>query len=73
MCLAVPARVTHIDYDVYSAEADIMGNKKIISVVLVPEVKTGDWVLIHAGEAISLISAEDAEESLKVWEQLLNE
>jgi len=73
MCLAVPARVTHIDYDYYSAEVDIMGNKKTISVVLVPEAKTGDWVLIHAGEAISLISAEDAEESLKVWDQLLNE
>jgi hydrogenase expression/formation protein HypC len=50
-----------------------MGNKKIISVILTPDVKTGDWVLIHAGEAISLISDEDAEASLEVWEQLLNE
>lgn len=73
MCLAVPAKVISIEDDLFSAEVDVMGNKKKISIVLLPEAVIGDWVLIHAGEAISVITEEEAQASLEVWEEILDD
>jgi hydrogenase expression/formation protein HypC len=39
-------------------------------VSLVDEPQLGDFVLVHAGFAIEKMSAEDAAESLKLWEEM---
>lgn len=72
MCLAVPAKVLKIDEDTFSAEVDVMGNTKKVSAFLTPDAKIGDWVLVHAGQAISVISQEEALSSLEVWEEIVN-
>ena len=63
MCLAVPARIVEMEGD--RAVADGMGNRWKVRTTLVPEVKIGDIVLIHAGYAISTV---DEEEARKTWE-----
>ena len=73
MCLAVPARIISIDKDSFLAEIDVMGNVKQISIMLTPEVRIGNWVLVHAGQAINVVSDEEAEASLKVWEEILRD
>lgn len=73
MCLAVPARITSIDESFFTAEVDVMGNTKKISVLLTPEADIGSWVLVHAGQAINVISDEEARVSLEVWEELLRD
>ena len=73
MCLAVPAQVLSVEPDFYAAEVDIMGNKKTVSIALTPEVKEGEWVLVHAGQAISVVSEHEAHDSLKLWEEILND
>jgi hydrogenase expression/formation protein HypC len=42
------------------------GNEVPVSLVLVPEVRVGDWVLVHAGFAIQRIEAEEAAETFRI-------
>ncbi len=67
MCLAVVGRIEEIKDDM--AIAEIMGARREISIVLTPEVKIGDYVMIHAGFAINLIDEQEA----KKTEELLRE
>ena len=53
MCLALPMRITALD----GARATIAaeGLEQECSVMLVPDVAVGDYVLVHAGFAISVL------------------
>ncbi|MCB8818264.1 MULTISPECIES: HypC/HybG/HupF family hydrogenase formation chaperone [Desulfosporosinus] len=61
MCLAIPAKIVTIDGTI--AKVDMMGNERIVSIDLVPEVGIGEYVLVHAGFAISIIDDESAKET----------
>lgn len=69
MCLAVAAEVTKL-IDEFSAEVELKGVAMNISTMLVPELKVGDFVLVHAGFAIEKIDKIAAEENLRVWKEL---
>jgi len=62
MCLAVPGKIIKRDEEL--ATVDLQGNRMEISCVLTPEASLGDWVLVHAGFAISMVSEQDA---LETW------
>lgn len=62
MCLAVPGRIVAIRDD--TAEVDFQGNRRAISLLLTPETSPGDWVLVHAGFAISRL---DEAEARRTW------
>ena len=68
MCLAIPALVKSIDGN--EAEAEIGGIGRRISILLTPEVKAGDYVLLHTGYAINVIDEEEAMETLKLFEEM---
>ena len=68
MCLAVPGKVIRRVDD--EAEVDLQGNQLRVSTVLVPEVKEGDWVLIHAGFAIQTLDEESAKETFALLNEL---
>ena len=53
MCLAFPAKVLQIDGDLATVERS--GVKRSASLMLLPEAKVGDYVLIHAGFAMQII------------------
>jgi hydrogenase expression/formation protein HypC len=65
MCLAVPGKVLACSAE--EALVDLQGNRLKVSKVLTPEAGVGDWVLIHAGFAITTIEEADA---LETWEYL---
>jgi hydrogenase expression/formation protein HypC len=67
MCLAVPAKLIECHED--TAIADLQGNRLTISKVLTPEAQPGDWVLIHAGFAITQIAERAATET---WDYLMD-
>lgn len=69
MCLAVPAKVVEI-YNCFHADVDYLGCRRQIGIALVPGVKEGDWVLIHAGYALEIVNEAFAEESLKLWKEI---
>jgi hydrogenase expression/formation protein HypC len=65
MCLAVPGKILEIENsDPLSANGrvDFGGIVKQINLACVPEAKSGDYVLVHAGFAISVIDEEQATE-----------
>lgn len=69
MCLAIPAQVINVNGD--TASVDFGGVKRDINITLIDSPKNGDYVLIHVGYAIHRISQEEAQETLKIWEEML--
>jgi len=63
MCLAIPARIVELEED--RAVVDAMGNRFKAKTTLLPEVKLGNVVLVHAGFAIALV---DEKKKKKTWE-----
>ena len=61
MCLAIPAQVEQIDGQKGVVVLD--GNRADVNLALVPGVKLGDWVLVHAGLAITILDEKDARET----------
>jgi hydrogenase expression/formation protein HypC len=68
MCLAVPAKIKKIKGK--SALASFGGIKKDIKIVLTPEARVGDYVLVHAGFSIQKINKREAVESLNAWKSV---
>jgi hydrogenase expression/formation protein HypC len=64
MCLPIPARVKSIN-GLY-ADVEVGGVGRRISIQLTPEVQVGEYVLLHTGYAISIVDAEEAEETMKL-------
>jgi len=65
MCLAVPSKIISIDNIL--ATVDIMGARRDVSIILVPdEVAVGDYVLVHAGFALKKIDEAAAQESIRL-------
>ena len=72
MCLAIPGKIESIDHETRMATTDVMGVRRKVNIDLLREhpPAEGDWVLIHVGFAMSRISAEQAEEQLKILDML---
>lgn len=68
MCLAIPALVKSVKG--HQAEVDIDGVRREVSIQLTPEVKAGDYVLLHTGYAINVIDETEAKETLKLLKEL---
>ena len=68
MCLAVPALIKSIDGD--EAEVDLGGVSRRASLVLTPEAKVGDYVLLHAGYAINIVDQSEAAETLNMLREM---
>jgi len=70
MCLAIPAKIVQISGD--TAKVDFgAGTIRDINVSLV-EPKIGEYVIVHAGYAIEVLNQKAAEETLAMWNEILN-
>lgn len=63
--MGVPAQV--LEKGEYDALVDVMGSKMRVGIIFVPEVRVGDYVIVHAGQAMSIISEEHAKASMEAW------
>ena len=68
MCLAIPVRITFIEDK--EAEVEIGGVTRRISLWFTPEAKVGDYALVHTGYAINILDQEEAEETLRLFEEI---
>jgi len=68
MCLAVPGKIVSREDGV--GVVDVRGNRLRTGLVLVPEAKVGDWVLVHAGFAITKVTPDDAAETNALLDQM---
>jgi len=65
MCLAVPGKILDIENSnplSANGRVDFGGVVKRVNLAFVPEARLGNYVLVHAGFAISVIDEEQAEE-----------
>lgn len=72
MCLAIPGKVLEIDTSVSPVMGKVSfgGIKKDVCLELVPDVKIGNYVIVHVGFAISQMDEEEAQETLRLIEQM---
>ena len=71
MCLGVPMQVVSIDGTDIVAEID--GVKREASLMILDdEVKVGDFVIVHAGFAISKLDEQEARETLKMMREVFS-
>lgn len=68
MCVGLSAQVEKIENG--SALVNCMGARRLVAADLLPGIRPGDYVMIHAGMAIARITAEEAEETRKIMEEL---
>jgi hydrogenase expression/formation protein HypC len=68
MCLAMPRRVVRIDGE--RAEIDWDGEPLWVATGGTPDLAAGDYVLVHAGQVLDRISAEEAEQILALYASL---
>ena len=69
MCLAVPVRVVTL-FDDQWAEIEVGGICSRISTVLIDAVAPGDYVIVHAGFAITRLDVGEAEKTLALFEEI---
>jgi hydrogenase expression/formation protein HypC len=73
MCLAVPGRLLSItgeDPLMRTGKVSFGGILKEVNLACVPEVKIGDYVIVHAGLAISILDEEEATRTLDYLQQI---
>lgn len=74
MCLAIPAKIVELlpDDEQHRALVEVVGVRRHIDTGLLEDValKTGDWVLVHVGFAMSKISEEQAQDQLRMLAML---
>ncbi|WP_062200267.1 HypC/HybG/HupF family hydrogenase formation chaperone [Massilibacterium senegalense] len=71
MCVGVPAKV--IEKKEFSATVDVMGSQMEVGIIFVPEVNIGEYVIVHAGQAMSIVDEEYAKVSIAEWRRFADE
>ncbi|MBT4089740.1 MAG: HypC/HybG/HupF family hydrogenase formation chaperone [Deltaproteobacteria bacterium] len=68
MCLAIPGRIEEIGQQelLTMARVSFNGMIKEVCIEWVPDVKVGEYVIVHAGFAISILDEKEALENLKM-------
>ncbi len=62
MCVTYPGQVLEVGDD--SALVEIDGRRRRASLLLVPEVAVGDWVIVATGTVLEIVDPEEATEML---------
>ncbi|PKW05712.1 Hydrogenase maturation protein HypC [Streptomyces sp. 1222.5] len=72
MCLAVPGKVVSIDHsaDPLTGLIDFGGVQKQACLEYLPDVRVGEYVIVHVGFALQRLDEESARASLELFEQL---
>jgi len=71
MCLAVPMKIVKLTGT--DAVVELSGVQRSINLALMSdsELKIGDYIIVHAGFAIQKLDSVDAEERLKLLQEML--
>ncbi len=73
MCLAVPGRVISSiknESDLKKAKVDFGGVIREVCIEWIPDVKIGDYVLVHVGYALNIVDENEAEEMLRTIKKI---
>ncbi len=68
MCLSIPVKVESVEGDY--AVVSFGNNRYKASIQLLDNVSVGNYVLLHAGFAIQIVDTKEAEETLKLIDEM---
>lgn len=73
MCLAIPGRVVEIfqENGLTMGHVDYSGTVNKVCLEYVPEITVGQYTVVHAGFALSILDEEEARQSFAVWQELI--
>jgi len=74
MCLGVPGEITEV-YDregLKMGRIDFGGTAREVCLAYVPEAQVGDYAVVHVGFALSLLSEEEARETLEMLREMVD-
>jgi len=73
MCLGVPGRVIEVQEGglMRMGKVDFGGITREVCLAYVPEAQVGDYVIVHVGFAISVLSEEEAQETLRLLAEVI--
>ena len=69
MCIGVPVQIVEISDN--DALGEIDGVQQRINIDLVPEVKEGDFVLLHAGCAVQILNKREAKKNIRLMNRII--
>lgn len=70
MCLAIPAKVLEIEGEY--AKVDFGGIIKQVIITLLDHLEVGQYVIVHAGYAIEVMSEKEGLETKSILEEILS-
>lgn len=72
MCLAIPGKVmkTFEENGLLMGHIDYNGSISNACLAYVPEVQVGEYVIVHAGFAISVLDEDEAQKSFEAWDEM---
>jgi hydrogenase expression/formation protein HypC len=71
MCLAIPGKIVEItDQENQLAKVEVGGVRRSVNIGMLDDLNVGDYVLIHVGFAMSKIDEAEAEETLRVLQEM---
>jgi hydrogenase expression/formation protein HypC len=68
MCIGVPMQI--LEKKNGTGIVEINGVKREIGLMLLEDIDVGDWVIVHAGFAISKLEDEEAEETMDLLKEI---
>ncbi|UCD38892.1 MAG: HypC/HybG/HupF family hydrogenase formation chaperone [Fidelibacterota bacterium] len=73
MCLAIPGKVVEIyeEKGLPMGRLDYGGIVHQACLAYLPEIKVGDYAIVHAGFAISRLDEDEAQKSFEIWEEMI--
>ncbi len=68
MCLGIPMKIIAVRQDFAEVEAGRI--KRTVNIQMLPGVRVGDYVMVHAGFAIERMDSEKALETLRLLDEI---
>ncbi|MCX6561638.1 MAG: HypC/HybG/HupF family hydrogenase formation chaperone [Candidatus Aminicenantes bacterium] len=70
MCLGIPSKIIELDSAFKTGRVDHLGTRVAADFALIDDPRIGDWVILHAGFAISRLDDEEAQKTLELLREI---
>ena len=73
MCLAIPGKLLEVfeENGLKMGNIDFSGSVSKACLEYVPEIEVGQYTIVHAGFALSILNEDEAQESFDAWNEVI--
>ena len=74
MCLAIPGKLLEVfeENGLKMGNIDFSGSISKACLEYVPEIEVGQYTIVHAGFALSILNEEEAQQSFDAWNEVID-